>query len=140
MPRGKKQDEKKQDHDPNVGRKYYCAPDAVWGGYIDLRLDEDRRSAFDDWYLAPTFDREKLLQGLLVDGLSFSLKFDANASSFLATFTGAGVSGSNERYCLTARAGEADEATALLLYKHQVLLSGSWGDVLVRSGKLKAWG
>ena len=140
MPRGKSDKKQTKDHDPNAGRKYYCAADAVWGGYIDLKLDEQRRSEFDDWFLAPTLDRAKLLQALLVDGLSFSLKYDTSSSAFLATFTGAGVSGSNERYCLTARAGDADEATGLLLYKHYVLLSGWWGDVLVKSSKLRSWG
>lgn len=140
MPRGKNDKKTDKAHDPNAGRKYYAAPDAIWGGYVDLKLDPERKAEFDDWYLAPTFDRQKLLQGLLVDGLAFSVKFDASSSAFLATFTGAGVEGSNERYCLTARSGDLDEATGLLLYKHQVLLEGWWGGILVKTGKLRSWG
>lgn len=140
MPRGKKPVAAPTKADPNAGRRYYLPGDAVFGGYINLKLDEEHHEAFDRWYGEFEPRIGEFLAETLVDGMAFSLKFDAENDCFFASYSGAGVSGSNERYVLTARSSSWAEALALLVFKHTELMGGSWDDFLPKSGKLRSWG
>jgi len=139
MPRGKsKNDSRKQD--VNETRKYYATPDAPWGGYVDLALDEDQRATFNDWFLSPNNNQVQLLVDALGEGLAYTLKWDAENQCFISSFTGAGVDKSNERYCLTSRSDNINEALGLLIYKHVELLRGDWGAYTPKTRNVRKWG
>ena len=140
MPRSKAKPRSQERPDVHAGQRYWAESDAVWGGYLDLRLSDDDKVKFDVWYGDNESSWAGMLSDTLVDGMSFSVKFDIENSCFLASFVGAGVTGSNERYCLTARAGSWPDAAALLVYKHCVLMGGVWDDFKPSNSRLKSWG
>ena len=140
MPRAKSPKNSPAKHDPNAGRKYYLPQDAVFGGYVELRIDEDQKGAFDLWYGEHEYEIAGMAAETLVDGMALSIKYDAANQCFLASYSGAGVTGSNERYVLTARSSSWPEALALLVYKHDELMGGMWDDFLPRTGRLRSWG
>lgn len=127
MPRGKRNAAKDARADVNANRPYYCAADATWGGFINLRVEPDERADFDGWRVEEAKEMAAMLDRQLVAGLKYSLSYDAENSAYIATFTGAGALGSGDRCSLSARAGDWWEATELLLYKHLVILDGDWG-------------
>lgn len=127
MPRERKQTGKNARADVNANRPYYCASDAAWGGYVNLRVTEDERSDFDGWFIEEEANLSDMLAQAIVDGLKVSVSYDAENSSAIATFTGAGCIGDKARYVLTARNADWWSAIALLLYKHHVLLDADWG-------------
>ena len=140
MPRARKSEKAAPAYDPNAGRRYFLPADAKWGGYIDLKISEDQRGVFNDWYLKPGSLWWDLLAECLADGLALSLKWDAENQCFVVTLTGAGISNSNERYALTARSSDATEAMALCVYKHSVLMGGIWDSFMPRTGTMRSWG
>lgn len=140
MPRKAKSTPAPKRADPNAGRRYYLPGDAVFGGYVNLKLDDEHKAAFELWYGEHEHDVSQLHTETLVDGMAFSLKWDAENDCFFASYSGAGVTGSNERYVLTARASSWFEALALLVFKHCELMGGSWDEFLPRTGRLNSWG
>jgi len=140
MPRGKKKPDGKSKSDPNAGRRYYAEPDAPWGGYVDLKLDDSRRADFADWFSKTGQEAMGHVLDALIEGLVLGSRWDEANQCYLATFTGCGVSGSTERYVLTARAGDFSEALALLVYKHVILMAGDWGGFRPKTGSLFNWG
>lgn len=135
MPRGKRQAGSARKSDVNASRLYYCAADASWGGYINLRISEDERSDFDLWQTEEQANLSRFLESATVDGLKLSVTYDAENSAYIATFTGAGCHGDKARYCLSARSSDLNEAINLLLYKHLVLLDGDWGAYAPATGR-----
>lgn len=100
-----------------------------WGGFIELRLDEDEKAVFERWDTQDAAGHWNMLMDALGNGLKFGLSYNSENDFYLATLTGSGVAsvGLLDRYCLTARAETASRAIALLLYKHFVILDGNWG-------------
>lgn len=139
MPRGKKPNAKSK-VDPNENRPYYAPPEATWGGYVDLSLDEDQRNRFGTWVLEQNGAWVHMLQDAMAQGLACGAKWDAENQCFICSLTGAGVSNSNERYVLTARSSDYIEAMELLLYKHVELMRGDWGDYRPKTRTLRQWG
>lgn len=140
MPRAKKEPKASAKYNPNAGRKYFLPADAVFGGYINLKIDEEQREAFDKWYGDHEHEFAGTCSDTLVDGMALSIKYDAENQCFLASYSGAGVTGSNERYVLTARSSSWIDALALLVYKHTELMGGSWDDFVPSTGKMRSWG
>ena len=137
MPRAK---QKAKSSDPNAGRKYYLPTDAPWGGFVDLRLEESERGDFDGWYTADVSDWTGVLQETLVDGMALSVKYDADSSCFTASLLGKGVASDDGRYCLVARGATWEEAIALVIYKHAVLMDGDWSNYRPKSRTLSKFG
>lgn len=135
MPRGKRKADASPTRDVNASRLYYCASEAPWGGYVNLRVSEDERQDFDDWTVEEAASLGRYLETATVEGLKLSVTYDAENSSYIATFTGAGCHGDKARYCLTARSSDLTEAINLLLYKHLVLLDGDWGAYAPSTGR-----
>lgn len=119
---------------------YWLAADAKFGGYVDLRLTDDAREAFQIWIADPHNDCWKLLEDVVAEGMSFSLKWISESQTFLACLSGKGISNSNERYVLTARSPVSLEALGLAIYKHYELCRGSWDDFKPSTGQLSIWG
>ena len=123
--------------DVNASRKYYCAPDAEWGGYVNLKVNENERSDFDGWQIEEAANISPYLEDQAIEGLKLSVSYDAENSTYIATFTGAGCINDPARYCLTARSDTLAEATNLLLYKHVVLLDGDWSSYMPNTNRAK---
>jgi len=113
-----------------------------WGGFIELRLREDERAEFDNWFELNSTSVWGYVVTSVEEGRKFGLSYDADGDFYLATFTAHGKEtiGLQDRYCLTARAPVAEQAMALLCYKHYVMLEGDWGRVGGKSQRVERFG
>ena len=111
-----------------------------WGGFLNLKLDDGDKERFVEWQQQSGADVWKLLDDAMIDGVKFSLSYDAENECYIATFTGRLIPAHNTRYAASARAATWEEASALLCYKHFVLCEGNWFDFLPHSGRLNRWG
>jgi len=123
----------------NKGR-YWLPNDATWGGFVNVKLDEAQHEEFDTWYAANSQHVAGYLDDHLGDGIKFGLSYDAENECFVATYMGALLSGSNERYCSTSRAGTVLEVIALCVWKHEVLAQGDYGNWSPKTGRMNKWG
>ena len=102
--------------------------DVEWYGFIDFKLSDDQKEQFLAW----SEETRAVFWGEFVEwvqsGLKFSLSYEGDGDFFTATFTGHGVNvvGFQGRACLTARAPEWETAVMLLVFKHSVLMDGTW--------------
>ena len=120
--------------------KYYLEEDAPWGGFINIKLDDDAHDAFDVWNAAHHNEIAQLFIDLMAEAIKVGFAYDSEHQCFITTFTGALVDGDKARYCMTTRAGTWDECLALSLWKHTVMAQGNYRDFLPRSGTFKSWG
>lgn len=98
--------------------------ESVWGGFIDLRLNDDERAEFESF--AANFQWSEL-EDCIGDDLKLGLSFDSVTGTYLATFTSDKHAGQNLRCVLTARADDWQRAVVLVIFKHLRLLEGDWG-------------
>lgn len=115
-------------------------PEVVWGGFINIKVDDHTKLVFEEWY---EHERQRIwefVQDALADDLKFSVSWDRENQCYLSNLIGAGVVGSNERYCLPARAGRLDESFALLLFKHVVMCEKDWGQYRPATQTVNNWG
>jgi len=108
----------------------------LWGGYIDVRIDDTLKEDFNVWWEANSSDVWSWLIDCTIKGLKFGLSWDAENDCFVASLNGQGFVGDARRFSLTARADRPDKAYALLAFKHYVLLDQDWGN-FKPSGKKK---
>jgi len=118
------------------------ASDVPWGGYVDLRLDEDDKQQFAVWSEAEQQSFWLDFVELLGKGFKFGLSYVMEDDCYLASFTAHGerVIGLNDRYCLTARAPTWEQAVMLLVFKHLVMARGNWGNFKPKSRKMERFG
>jgi len=140
MPRSKSPRKPVVRTDPNANRPYYLPGDAPWGGFVDLRLDPAQRAEFLAWLQEAALSIWSWVGDELTLGLSLSIKWDAENSTFVASYLGRGLPDFDDRWCLTARADSPEEALGLLQYKHRVLMDGDWSDYMPRTGRMRGWG
>ena len=119
---------------------YWLPPDAKWGGFLNVKLDEAQKSAFYRFADENRGFHWLALDDALSQGLKFGATYDRENQAYVVTLTGALVVGSNERYCSTSRAGTLDEAIAVAMYKHDVMAQGDYSDFMPRTGTFKQWG
>lgn len=126
MPRAKKtpNPQKKKAPIRRYARKAHR--DCEWGGFVNVRMDEQRKADFRDWWsenedLVPVW-----LSETLMDGMKYSVTYDSDHACFIATFTGTAYGDTDFLQAMSARASSITEATALLLFKHGVLGHGDW--------------
>jgi hypothetical protein len=118
------------------------ASEVPWGGYVDLRLDEDDKSQFVVWSNAERQSYWLDFVELLGKGFKFGLSYVVEDDCYIASFTAYGerLIGLNDRYCLTARSPEWEEAVMLLIFKHLVMARGNWGNFKPKSRKMERFG
>lgn len=104
-----------------------------WGGFIDVKLDADDKSAFQ------TFETSTwqwtYLEDVLADEIKLSLSYDEDNDTYLATLTSVKHAGPNMRCVLTSRADSWERAVMLAIFKHTELLEGDWGRFRPSSGR-----
>lgn len=100
-----------------------------WGGFIDVRMEEQDKLDFGIWSEQNAEQVWVDFLDLLGSGFKFGLSYDAQGDFYLATFTAHGkeLIGLDDRYCLTARAPNWETALALLVFKHLIMTRGNWG-------------
>jgi|SRR5215207_282192 len=116
--------------------------DLDWGGFINVRIDEDDKAQYEIWAEDNNATLWADFQDYLARGFKFSLAYDPQGDFYLATFTAGGVKqiGIDMRCCLTARAPKWETALSLLIFKHEVLAKGNWGNYLPSQLKFANFG
>ena len=140
MPRKTKSPSDKTESAEVVHLPYWTPNDAAWGGFINIRLSDTDKEQFGFWVLENPAEGGVILDDLVCAGVKFGLSYDAPNQCYVATITGALVEGSNERYCVTTRAGTLSEVIALVAWKHAILAKGDYGSFRPSNGKLNNWG
>lgn len=98
--------------------------DISWGGFIDLKLDDDDKAGFAAWNSEFQWT---YLDDLLADEMKVSFSYDDNTETYLCSLTSVKHAGNGMRCVLTARANSWELALALACYKHFVMLETDWG-------------
>jgi len=126
---------------PRVVQGVYWTPnDAAWGGFINIRLEDEQKLLFNEWYEAHPDEGTKILDDVMGEGAKLGLSYDRENECYVSTLMGALVDNSNERYCVTTRAGTLAEVVALTAWKHAYYAQGDYGSYRPATGKLNNWG
>lgn len=119
---------------------YYTDNEAAWGGFINIRLDDEQKQAFYAWLGDAGQAVSQLTDDALGEGVKVGLAFDHPNSCYIVTYTGALVLKSNERYVSTSRAATLPEALGLAAWKHFILCNGDYGNYKPRDSSFLSWG
>lgn len=136
-PKGKSNAAQVQEQTKGV---YYTDNEAVWGGFINIKLDDEQKSSFYSWFENSAQAVSQLLDDALCEGVKHGMAYDGKNQCYICTFTGALVLNSTERYVATSRAGTMLEAIALSVWKHFVLCDGDYGNYKPGNGSFLSWG
>jgi hypothetical protein len=98
-----------------------------WKGFVDVKLTDEHRLQLDVW---------DIHDGDIFDGLAtygeggykFSLTYQKQQDSWVATYTGQDTAGKNAGYSVTAYAPTPYDAMRTLLFKVTVILPENWHD------------
>lgn len=140
MPRAKK---KNSDNGEPVKKGIYAPSgdgEVEWGGYINAKIDSETKLVYEAWLTGDGAAFWADLEDAMGEGLKYGVSWDEGNVCFIATLTGNGVLGVDKRFCLSARSGRFEDATALLVFKHLVMAKGDWGTYRPRTGKFDSWG
>lgn len=112
--------------DPKEPRRYTCLPDALWGGFINIRISDSQRDDFHDWEAANATHIAAYHEDLLYQGIKTSFAYDDENQAFIVTFTGRLVDMVQSRYSVSSRAATLLQSLSLAVYKHVVLAEGDY--------------
>lgn len=126
----------------NDMRKLSNAKEIPWGGFIEIRMTDEEKEAFYLYEKESVADMWVSFVEALGAGLKFGMSYDLAGDFYTATFTGHGfvLIGLDERYCMTARAPEWQQAIALIVYKHTVLAQMDWSGFMPKTGRMANFG
>lgn len=137
-PKSKKPVSPPVEHNP---QPYHLPNNAPWGGFINMRLDEDQKAEFYEWLIDAAAHVESEMDDMLASGLKVSLAYDWDNQCFVCSVTGSLVGSDREsRYSSTSRASTRHEAFALTVWKHHRLVEGDYGNYAPRTGEVMKWG
>ena len=119
---------------------YHLDNEAAWGGFINIRLDEEQKSSFHAWFADNATTVAGYVDDVLAEGMKVSLAYDRENQCYIATFTGALVGNSNERYVATSRAGTLNECLGLAVWKHFYIADGDYGNFRPKTSTMMSWG
>jgi len=127
MPRkSRKNDLDESSKDIATLRRYVCSPDALWGGFINIRINEKQREDFHDWEAANAAHVAGYFEDHLAEGMKISFAYDDENQAFIVTYTGRLVNQVGMRYAVSSRSATVTQAMALAAYKHEVLAEGDY--------------
>jgi len=120
---------------------YHLENDAEWGGFINIRLDDEQAASFRAWYADSSVNVEAALDEMLGLGCKITFAFDGEHDCYICSVTG-GLVGANRahRYTSTSRASTYHEALGLTVWKHYVLCEGDYGNYSPKSQTFMKWG
>lgn len=119
---------------------YWTPNDAAWGGFINVRLAEEDKLKFAEWWDDAGVDVPQVMQDLVGLGAKLGVSYDGENECFITTLMGRLVGETDDRYCMVTRAGTFSEAWALMCWKHLVVAEGEYGDFRPKTGKFDHWG
>jgi hypothetical protein len=109
--------------------------EVVWGGFIDLRLNDADREAYNAWTSDNEIDLWALFDDCLGKGLKYSCSWDSENECYVSTFTATLELSIKYRYVLTSRSSSWERSLFLLLFKHYVLLKENWATFKPSTGR-----
>lgn len=120
---------------------YHLETDASWGGFINIRLDDEQKDAFFAWYRSGGVDVEAAYDEMLGMGIKVTSAYDWENQCYIVSCTG-GLVGANRdhRYTSTSRASTLHEALGLTVWKHYVLCEGDYGNYSPKTHTFMKWG
>jgi len=124
MPPKSKSPESEFERDMLPQRSFFLEEKAEWGGFINVRVDDQERLLFEEWYENNPQLPALILQELVSCGVKVTLAYDPENAAWLCSFTGRLVSERADRYVTTSRAGSMPEVIALACWKHVYLVRG----------------
>jgi len=119
--------------------KFWLPNDAAWYGFINVSLTESDKSEFHAWCRENGQHVAPMVDDLVGEGMKYGLSYDRENSCYIVTLTGALISNSNMRACVTSRASTWAECDALAVWKHYILCAGNYDDLLT-TGRKRNWG
>lgn len=124
-----------------LNQPYYLPSDAAWGGFINIRLDDNQKAEFLSWHEKNYEVINALFIDMLGSGLKATLSFDAEHDCFICAIQGALVAeAGSDRFVSTSRASTLIEVISLTVWKHTVLARGNYGLYRPKSGSFMTWG
>ncbi len=122
-------------------QQYHLDSDAPWGGFINMRLDDDQRAEFYSWLEANTAHYPAAFDDMLGAGCKISFAYDYEHQCYICTVMGALVgSAPADRFASTSRAGTLNEVIALTVWKHVELTGGDYGNYRPKDSQFMSWG
>jgi len=140
MPRKSKSTISQSKKEEETQGKYWVHPDAEWGGFINVRLQDDAKSEFQHWLEVNNDSIYMVMDDLMGEGMKISLSWDKLNGCAIVTFTGAIDDDHMTRYIMTTRGATWFEALALSVWKHFVYLEADWGNYKPRTSQSSVWG
>lgn len=120
--------------------RYWSHPDAEWGGFINVRLEEDAKPEVAKWLEENNDQVYPLMDDLMGEGMKIGLSWDRLNQCAIVTLTGSIHSNYMVRYVMTTRDSGWYDALVLSVWKHYVYLMGDWGNYLPRTSRSSVWG
>jgi hypothetical protein len=114
------------DDKPRQLRRYVCPPDALWGGFINIRLSDSQRDDFHQWEASNAAHIGAMHEDHLYQGIKSSIAYDDENEAFIVTYTGRLVDMVQSRYSVSSRSSSLHQALALAVYKHDVMGEGDY--------------
>lgn len=94
--------------------------------FLNHTFTETDKQGFKTWAQENGNEMSSMLDKLLDDGYSLSVKFDSFSSAFAAFIQTSDASNENVGYILSGRSRSASMAIYAVLYRHYVLFEGVW--------------
>jgi len=141
MPRKPRSTSKQTENKLEIEQGTFWLPnDAAWGGFINIRIDDHDKLLFEEWSSNNAQQGIEILDDLMGQGVKLGFSYDRENACYIATLTGALVVGSNERYCVTSRAGSLVDVIQLAAFKHVVIADGDYGSFRPSTGRMNNFG
>lgn len=111
-------------------QRYYLPTEAPWGGFINLRLDDESGALFATWLAsADGKNYASFVDDMLGEGIKVTLAFDQEHSCYICSASGALCTETpKHRYSSSSRAGTIAEALAMTAYKHFKIVNLDYSD------------
>lgn len=119
---------------------FACDSDAPWGGWINIKLDDEQRQAAQDAVDGDDGQLVEALNEIIGAGMKMTVAYDLEHDCWICSFTGALVRADDGRYTCTTRAASMSEATLLATWKHVYLAKGDYGKFVTSGDNYPTWG
>lgn len=102
---------------------------AKWSGFLDFRLSDDQLADLDDWQPSVAEIWEKV-DSVLHDGYKVTLSYNAKYHTATATLIDESLSRRSGGYGLSSSDSDGALALKAAMFKHFVVLQGTWESLL----------
>lgn len=120
---------------------YFSDTNSEWAGFINIRLSDDQKLEFGEWWTKNAAHVNDALEELLSQGMKLTTSFDFEHDCYIVSFTGNLLLEVPASRCsATSRAPSLAEAYALSVFKHYVVSKGNYGNFRPKTGTFMTWG